>query len=496
MGASDRFIRRVRDIMRADEGVTGDAQCMEQLVWMLFLKAYDMKEGTWEKAPGFVSAIPEDLRWRNWAPSSIGLTGDTLVGFIEEELLPDIVSLCSGQDGSPRHRILANAMGDVRNYIRNGAVARKVIDEIEGLELDEGGILGDIYESMLSEMRSQGRAGEYYTPRPLTDFIVEAVDPSPGEKVADLACGSGGFLASALRHMRAKDPCFDASGRLVGVDKMQLPCTLCIMSMLLQGVEEPLVRHSNSLEEFGAGDRYDVILMNPPYGGKELDRIRRLYPKEMRSSETSDLFVVRVMEALERGGRAAVILPDGFLFGTGVKKAIKRTLLERFDLHTVVHLPASTFHPYTSVETSILFFDNVGPTEATWFYRMDLPPGVKAFTYSRPLTRECLEPVLEWYRDRREIRDGRGFKARRLGIGEIESRGYRLDVCRSVDEAADHRSPLEIIQEYSRKHEELEREKAAVLQELMAELGKGCDDSRAAHAVHAPGSGPWRAFDV
>ncbi len=474
MQGAKGFVKKIRRTMRNDEGITGDAQCVEQIVWMLFLKVYDLRESEWENSDSsFSSVIPEDLRWRNWAPSNVGLDGGYLIEFIEDEVLPDVVSQCEKGSNVFRQRILFDAMEETRNYMKDGNLMREVIDDIENLGLSsrDDNVLDEIYESLLSILRAQSRSGEFFTPRPLVDFIVEVVDPHPGESVADLACGIGGFLLSTMKHMHAKDPGCDVSQFLYGVDKMRLPFMICVMNFLLQGTDVPGIRRGNTLEEYPEVRDYDVVLLNPPFGGTERENVKNLFPEEFRSSDTADLFVATVMKCLRKNGRAAIIMPDGFLFGSGCKVAIRKALLSGFNLHTIVNLPASTFHPYTSVETSVLFFDNSGPTSGTWFYRMDMPEGLVNFTYSNPLQKDHFKPILDWYREKKEIRDKGGYKARYFTIDEIKDGGYDLDLCRNSCGSFEYRPPQELLLELREECERIEEERREILEELSAILG-------------------------
>ena len=405
----NNLVKRLQDIMRNDAGVNGDAQRIEQLVWLLFLKVYDSKEELWEfEDDDFESIIPEEYRWRNWAVDNKdgkALTGDSLLEFVNQKLFPTLKDLVIDETTPISKAIVKYAFEDSINYMKDGVLLRQVvnvIDEVEFTEYEERHAFNDIYETILKDLQSQRASGEFYTPRAVTDFIVNMVKPQLGQKVADFACGTGGFLVSALKYMETQiktiedRKAYDSS--VFGIEKKALPHLLCITNLLLHDIDEPRVMHSNSLEknvrDYKEEDRFDVILMNPPYGGSEKDAVKVNFPMELRSSETADLFMSVIMCRLKRNGKAAIVLPDGFLFGTdNAKVAIKEKLLNEFNLHTVIRLPHSVFAPYTSITTNILFFDKTGPTKETWFYRMDMPEGYKNFSKTKPIKVEHLDPI-------------------------------------------------------------------------------------------------------
>lgn len=329
-------------------------------------------------------------------------------------------------------------------------------------------------------MQSAGNAGEFYTPRAVTDFMVQMIAPKLGESVADFACGTGGFLTSTLKYLepqrRSEEDIDRYNNTVYGIEKKPLPFLLCITNMLLHDVDEPKIYHMNSLEknvrDYKESDKFDIVLMNPPYGGAEKDAVKNNFPAELRSSETADLFMNVIMYRLKKNGRAAVIIPDGFLFGTdNAKTAIKAKLLGEFNLHTVIRMPHSVFAPYTSITTNILFFDNTHPTEETWFYRMDMPQGYKNFSKTRPILIDHFAPVIEWWGNRREIEQDGFPKAKKYGVQELIERNYNIDLCGYPHEEEEILEPQELIKDYREKRASLDADMNRVLDEIMRLLG-------------------------
>lgn len=483
----NNLVKRLQDIMRNDAGVNGDAQRIEQLVWLLFLKVYDSKEEIWEfEDDDFESIIPEEYRWRNWAVDNKdgkALTGDSLLEFVNQKLIPALKNLVIDETTPIFKAIVKYAFEDSINYMKDGVLLRQVInviDEVEFTEYEERHAFNDIYETILKDLQSQRSSGEFYTPRPVTEFIVNMVKPQLGQKVADFACGTGGFLVSALKYMETQiktvedRKVYDSS--VFGIEKKALPHLLCITNLLLHDIDEPKVMHSNSLEknvrEYREEDRFDVILMNPPYGGNEKDAVKVNFPMELRSSETADLFMSVIMYRLKRNGKAAIVLPDGFLFGTdNAKVAIKEKLLNEFNLHTVIRLPHSVFAPYTSITTNILFFDKTEPTKETWFYRMDMPEGYKNFSKTKPIKLEHLDPVANWWENRKEISIDGFDKSKKYTVEEIKALGYNLDLCGFPNVEEEILEPDELINNYKIKRESLNAEINTILAEIEAMLG-------------------------
>ena len=390
------FVKRLRDIMRNDAGINGDAQRIEQIAWMLFLKVYDAQEENWEfDEEDYVSIIPEECRWRNWAVDDgkgTALTGDKLLDFVNNKLFPVLKSLPVDAETPIKKAIVKSTFEDANQYMKDGVLLRQVLNIIDSVDFgdyEESHAFGDIYEAILKELQSAGSAGEFYTPRAVTDFMAEMIKPQIGETVADFACGTGGFLVSWIKRLENQvETTEDAEAMhssIYGIEKKQFPYMLCVTNMLLHGIDVPRVYHDNSLLkdvlDYTEKDQFDVVLMNPPYGGSEKADVKGHFPDDLASSETADLFMSVIMYRLKQEGRAAVILPDGFLFGTdNTKVAIKKKLLSEFNLHTIIRMPGSVFSPYTSITTNILFFERNGSTKNVWFYRLDMPEGYKHFS--------------------------------------------------------------------------------------------------------------------
>ena len=478
--------------MRNDSGINGDAQRIEQIAWMLFLKVYDAKEQDWEMdEDNYVSIIPEDCRWCNWAhdESGKGLTGDALLNFINNTLFPKMKNIEVTPETPIKKSIVRTTFEDANNYMKDGVLLRQVVNVIDELDLadtEESHAFGAIYESILKELQSAGSSGEFYTPRAVTDFMAQTVDPKIGDSIADFACGTGGFLTSALSVLESKkETAADVdviNNSIYGIEKKQFPYMLCITNMLLHDLDVPKIYHDNSLIrdllDYTDDDKFDVILMNPPYGGSEKTEVKNHFPADLASSETADLFMAIIMYRLKKNGRAAVILPDGFLFGTdNAKVNLKKKLLNEFNLHTVIRMPGSVFSPYTSITTNILFFDNTHPTEETWFYRLDMPEGYKHFSKTKPMKVEHFAPVVEWWNDRKELTVDGFDKAKKFTAAELaEELGYNFDQCGYPHEEEEILDPLDLIQRYEEQRASLNAEIDRVLAEITAKLGGNKDE--------------------
>lgn len=481
------FVKKIRDIMRNDAGINGDAQRIEQIAWMLFLKVYDAKEEDWEfDDDNYQSIIPENCRWRNWAKddkSGNAMTGDKLLDFVNNTLFPSLKSLEVTPQTPMKKAIVKTTFEDANQYMKDGVQLRQVLNVIDELDLgdyEESHAFGEIYESILKELQSAGSSGEFYTPRAVTDFMAKIINPQIGEKVADFACGTGGFLTSWLKQLKEKvkttedQDAFDNS--IYGIEKKQFPYMLCITNMLLHDIDEPRIYHDNSLLkdvlDYIEDDQFNVILMNPPYGGNEKKDVKNHFPDDLASSETADLFMSVIMYRLKEKGRAAVILPDGFLFGTdNAKIAIKKKLLKEFNLHTIIRLPHSVFAPYTSITTNILFFDKTKQTEETWFYRLDMPEGYKNFSKTKPMQIEHFNQVFEWWNDRKEITVDDFDKSKKYSLQEIIDRNYNIDLCGFPHEEEEILAPKELIQQYQEKRSSLNADIDRVLDKITNILG-------------------------
>lgn len=485
------IVKRLNDVMWKDDGVAGDAQRLEQIVWILFLKVYDDKEKMWEfHDSNFKSILPEELRWRNWAidkKDGNALTGDELLTFVNEKLFPGIEKLPITESTPISKAIVKYTFDDVNNYMKNGILLRQVIniiDEIKFTNSNEKHEFNEIYETMLKELQSAGNAGEFYTPRPVTNFMVEMLNPTLKDKVADFACGTGGFLTSTLDYLSSQVKTVEDkelyNNSIYGIEKKSLPYLLCITNLLLHDIDEPNIEHRNSFDrnvrDYKENEKYDVVLMNPPYGGHEVKNIQANFPSNLRGSETFDLFMTLIMYRLKQDGRCAVILPDGFLFGVdNTKVNIKEKLMKDFNLHTIVRMPSSVFAPYTSITTNILFFDKTKPTDKVWFYRMDMPEGYKNFSKTKPILNKHFDNVKEWWSERKEIIDEKEseeqtttYKSKCYTIKEIIDNGYNIDLCGYPHKEEIILEPKELIAQYQEQRASLNAE----IDKILAEVSK------------------------
>ena len=476
------FVKRIQDITRNDAGVNGDAQRIEQMSWLLFLKIYDSRELVWElEEDDYESIIPEDLKWRNWAHAEKGeqvLTGDDLLDFVNNRLFKELKELEITPNMPIRKSIVKSAFEDANNYMKNGVLLRQVInviDEVDFNSPEDRHSFNDIYEKILKDIQSAGNSGEFYTPRAATDFIAEMLDPKLGETMADLACGTGGFLTSTLNHLskqrKTSEDIQKYNQAVFGIEKKAFPHLLAVTNLFLHEIDDPKIIHGNTLEknvrEYTDDEKFDLIMMNPPFGGSELDTIKNNFPAELRSSETADLFMAVIMYRLKENGRVGVILPDGFLFGEGVKTRLKEKLVEEFNLHTIIRLPHSVFAPYTGIHTNILFFDKTKKKEQTWFYRLDMPEGYKNFSKTKPMKSEHFNPVREWWSSREEILEGNFYKAKSFTPSELADLNYNFDQCGFPKEEEEILEPLELIQNYQQERAALNQKIDAVLADIL-----------------------------
>ncbi len=413
------------------------------------------------------------------------MTGQSLLDFVNNKLFPGLKKLKITEHTSIKKSIVKAVFEDCNQYMKDGVLLRKVInviDEIQFDEYEERHAFGEIYETILKSLQSAGNAGEFYTPRAVTDFMVKMIDPKLGERIADFACGTGGFLTSALKVLKPQiktvEDREEYNKSIYGIEKKPLPYLLAITNMLLHDIDSPQIFHGNSLErnvrEYRESDKFDIVLMNPPYGGKENESVKLNFPADLRSSETADLFMSVIMYRLKERGRAGVIIPDGFLFGTdNAKVAIKKKLLEEFNLHTIVRLPSSVFSPYTSISTNILFFDKTKRTETVWFYRLDMPDGYKHFSKTKPMKLEHFDECIAWWNDRTQIKDAETdtYKAKDYTVQELVERGYDLDLCGYPTVEEEVLSPEETIRLFQEKRDALNAKIDRRLAEIEALLG-------------------------
>ena len=473
------IVKSIQDIMRKDAGTYGDAQRLEQLGWMFFLKIFDDREKEMELLrDNYKSPLPDHLRWSTWATDEEGITGDALLDFVNNTLLVKLKTLTTG--GDKITTLIRGAVEDANNYMKNGTLMRQVVNKVNAIDFnasDDRHMFGDIYEKLLKDLQSAGNAGEFYTPRAVTQFIVEQVNPQLGETLLDPACGTGGFLTCAIEHLRSQaktaaqertiQDCF------TGIEKKHLPHVLCMTNLLLHGIDVPSnVRHDNTLarplRDWGPKERVDVIVTNPPFGGMEEDGIEANYPADFRTRETADLFLVLLMKILKPGGRAGLVLPDGTLFGEGVKTRIKEKLLTDCNLHTIVRLPNGVFAPYTSIKTNLLFFTKGAPTKKIWYYEHPYPPGAKSYNKGKPIRIEEFETERKWWGSEKN-----GFKSRKeteqawcVSIEDIKAGNYNLDLKNPHNADTGPGDLDELLPEYEALLTQIAETRAALKKEL------------------------------
>jgi type I restriction enzyme M protein len=454
------LVKSIQDIMRQDTGVDGDAQRISQLCWLFFLKIIDDQDQELELThDDYRSPIPKKYQWRNWAADQEGITGEELLTFINADLFPALKNLPTSSKPGDRRRVVKDVFEDAYNYMKSGQLIRQVINKISGVDfndLTERQHFGDIYEQILTDLQSAGNAGEYYTPRAVTAFMVDRIDPHPGEILFDPACGTGGFLTCSIRHMRdryVKKPAQEQAMQagLRAVEKKQLPHMLCVTNMLLHGVEDPsFVRHDNTLARpyisYSQSDRVDIVLTNPPFGGREEDGIESNFPAHFRTRSTAELFLAIIIRILKADGRAAVVLPDGTLFGEGVMTRLKEHLMEECNLHTIVRLPNSVFKPYASIGTNLLFFEKGEPTKDIWFYEHRVPDGQKAYSMTKPIRLEHFQGCIEWWGGAKRKGREETPQAWKVTAEEIKARGYNLDIKNPHTVADDHGDPETLLE--------------------------------------------------
>src|SRR6266478_5448357 len=487
-------VKSIQDIMRQDSGVDGDAQRISQLCWMFFLKIIDDQDQQLElMQDSYHSPIPAKLRWRSWASNPEGITGEELLAFINTQLFPQLKELSTAGKQADRRRVVKDVFEDAYNYMKSGQLMRQVINKISGVDfnnLAERQHFGDIYEQILNDLQSAGNAGEYYTPRAVTAFMVDRIDPRPGEILLDPACGTGGFLTCAINHMRKRyvkkveDEQHMQEG-VRGVEKKQLPHMLCVTNMLLHGVEIPsTILHDNTLtrplRDYGPKDRVDLIVTNPPFGGTEEPGIESNFPADVRTKETADLFLVLMKHLLKPGGRGAIVLPDGTLFGEGVKTRIKEQLLTECNLHTIVRLPNGVFSPYTGIKTNLLFLTKGAATKDTWYYEHQYPAGYKSYSKTKPIRIEEFEVEKAWWG-----KESDGFKSRvenefawKVSVDTFKANNYNLDQKNPHAPDAVSHDPELLLKEYQR----LQSEAQQIRDQLKTMLG----DAMKAAAVSRP----------
>ncbi|TGC09449.1 type I restriction-modification system subunit M [Methanolobus halotolerans] len=471
-------IKGIQNIMRKDAGVDGDAQRISQLAWMVFLKIFDDREKEYEiMDDGYTSSIPERLRWRNWAANEEGITGEELLDFINNDLFKTLKEVQFIPDSDPRGFVVRDVFEDSYNYMKNGTLIRQVLNKINNVDFnstEDRHLFGDVYEKILKDLQSAGNAGEFYTPRAVTEFMVQMVNPQLGEKLLDPACGTGGFLTSSIEHLRRQVKSVEdekvLQNSINGIEKKPLPHLLCVTNMLLHGIEVPSqIHHDNSLarplRDYKPSDRVDVIITNPPFGGTEEDGIETGFPSNLQTRETADLFLVLITHLLKDGGRGAIVLPDGTLFGEGVKTRIKEKLLNECNLHTIVRLPNGVFNPYTGIKTNLLFFTKGEPTKEIWYYEHPYPDGYKSYSKTKPMKIQEFEPEKAWWNNREE-----NELAWKVTIDDIKANNYNLDIKNPNVEDIDHGDPEELLAKYKSLLSDISKTRNTLKAELMAAL--------------------------
>ena len=421
--------------MWKDPGVSGDAQRLEQLGWMITLKIIDDKEAELELLnDDYVSVIPSELQWRIWASDSEGITGDAMKDFIDSKLFPSLQNL-DISDGNKRAILIRDIFAGTNNYMKNGTIIRQVVNKLNEIDFnasEDRHTFGDIYESLLRDLQSAGNYGEFYTPRAVTEIMTEIINPRLGEKVLDPACGTGGFLTSAIENIRKQDvhsveDLKTLEETIRGQELKPLPFMLCVTNLILHDIEIPNIINGDSLNREYTSivekDRVDVILANPPFGASVSDGVETNYPAQFRTTESADLFLLLMIRYLRDGGRAAIVLPDGSLTGDGVKQRIRQEFLEQCNVHTIVRLPNSVFQPYASVATNLLFFTKGEPTKEIFYWEHKLPEGQKSYSKTKPIQKKEFDSLKAWWNNRLE-----NEQAWKVGIDVLKNNGYNLDI--------------------------------------------------------------------
>lgn len=428
------IIKSIRDIMWQDTGLNGDAQRIEQLGWMLFLKIFSDKDKELELMDdNYKSPIPDEFHWGNWAANDEGETSEKLLEFIDQKLFPALRNL-DLSTGNQRAVIVRGVFEGNNNYMKSGINIRKVLNKLNEIDFNKAKdrhAFGELYENILKELQSAGKSGEFYTPRAITQFITDIINPQIGEKILDPACGTGGYLVCAIEHLKKQVTNVEARKSLEenirGWEYKPLPFLLATTNLILHDIEIPNIKFGDALDkpldDFTEKDRVNVILANPPFGGIVANGYESNFPATFKTKESADLFLILMIHLLKNGGRAGIVLPDGSLTGDGVKQRVRQKLLEDCNLHTIIRLPNSVFQPYATVATNLLFFDKGTPTKEVWYYEHRLPEGQKAYNKTRPIRVEEFEPIKAWWHNRTESEI-----AWKVDIQTIKDRNFDLDI--------------------------------------------------------------------
>jgi len=462
-------IKSIRDIFRKDPGLSGDAQRIEQLGWMIFLKLFDDKDKEKELLDiKYKSPIPSELQWRNWAENDEGITGDELINFVNNKLFPQLKDLKVTADNK-LGVIIRNIFDGTNNYMKSGTTFRQAINKLNEIDFNsskEHHIFNAIYEDILHGLATKKDTGEFYTPRAVTQFIVDMVNPQLGEKIIDPACGTSGFLVCAIEHLRKQVSNITdrkvLQETITGTELKPLPFMLSVVNLITHDIEVPQIENGDSLSReltsIKQAERVDIIITNPPFGGVVGDGMETNFPLNYRTKESADLFLILFIQLLKNGGRAGVVLPDGSLTGEGVKARIREKLLTDCNLHTIIRLPQSVFAPYATVNTNLLFFEKGKPTKEIWYYEHTLPDGYKAYSKTKPIRIEEFDGIKNWWKNREESE-----VSWKVPIESIIERGFDLDI----------KNPNKVVEEvtYNRK-EIIEKIKTtqALINQLISEL--------------------------
>ncbi|SNA80795.1 Type I restriction enzyme EcoEI M protein [Flavobacterium psychrophilum] len=432
------ILKSIQNIMWQDTGLNGDAQRIEQLGWMLFLKIFSDKDKELEILDeNYTSPIPDLFHWvnekGNWAGDDEGMTGDVLLEFVDRQLFPALRNI-DVSTGNRRALIVREVFEGNNNYMKSGTNIRKVLNKLNEMDFNiakDRHAFGELYESILKGLQSAGKSGEFYTPRAITSFITEMINPQLGEKILDPACGTGGYLTCVIEHLKKQANSVEESKSIqenvMGWEYKPLPYLLATTNLILHDVEVPNIRFGDALDQplsnFTEKHRVNAILANPPFGGIVANNNETNFPQNFRTKESADLFLILMIHLLKQGGRAGIVLPDGSLTGDGIKQRVRQKLLEDCNLHTIIRLPNSVFQPYATVATNLLFFTKGTPTKEVWYYEHKLPEGAKAYNKTKPIQAKEFSPIKTWWNDRKE-----SDIAWKVDIQTIIDRNYDLDI--------------------------------------------------------------------